>query len=178
VDHGHSSEHHHNHIEADAVPYIQIRAQIEAARVSDFVKIHTLGITQRIASAKAELGEINIEQVEFPEADALEWLVTAVLACIGLEQLQVRQISFQQTDQRQGPNQQLSYVALSRAILSQALIDGQIEASPLGAAIIAEFGAVLTTPPEIKSVKTGHGLGPETDPQKASFLRATLGQVE
>src|SRR4051794_15193220 len=79
VDHGHSSEHHHNHIEADPIPYIQIRAQIEAARVSDFVKIHTLGITRRIASAKAELGEIDIEQVEFPEADALEWLVTAVL---------------------------------------------------------------------------------------------------
>jgi len=133
---------------------------------------------QRIASAQAEVVQTPLDQIEFPESDALEWLVTAVLSCIGLNQLKVRQIFFQQTDQFQSAERQPTQVALSRAILSAASVNDQIAARPLGAAILAEFGAILATPPELKSVKTGYGLGPETDRGKASFVRATLGEVE
>ena len=51
-------------------------------------------------------------------------------------------------------------------------------ATPLGAAILAEFGAILATPPELKSVKAGYGSGPEVDQGKTSFIRVTLGEVE
>jgi uncharacterized protein (DUF111 family) len=178
VDHDHTSEHHHNHSQADLITYTRLRTQIEAAKVPDFVKSHSLGILHRIASAKAEVAETPLDQIEFPESAALEWLVTAFLSCIGLDQLQVSQIYFQQTGQVQPAERQPSNVALSRSIFSQASINEQIEATPLGAAILAEFSAILAAPPKLKSVKTGHGLGPETDQGKAAFLRATLGDVE
>jgi pyridinium-3,5-bisthiocarboxylic acid mononucleotide nickel chelatase len=178
VDHDHSSEHDHDHGSADCISYPQLRTQIEAAKIPDFVKSHSLGILQRIASAQAEVVETPLDQIEFPESDALEWLVTAVLSCIGLNQLKVRQIFFQQTGQVQSAERQSTQVALSRAVLSAASVNDQIAARPLGAAILAEFGAILATPPELKSVKTGYGLGSETDRGKASFVRATLGEVE
>jgi len=177
VDHGHSSEHDHDHTPANRISYPQLRTQIEAARIPDFVKSDSLGILHRIAGAQAELVETPLEQIEFPETDALEWLVTAVLSCIGLNQLQVRQIYFQQTGQLQPAEGQPTQVALSRAILSEASINEQIAATPLGAAILAEFGVILAAPPELKSVKTGYGLGPETDQEKASFIRARLGEI-
>jgi len=108
----------------------------------------------------------------------LEWLVTAVLSCIGLDQLKVRQIYFQQTSRLQPAERQPTYVTLSRAIFSGASINEQIAATPLGAAILAEFGAILASPPELKSVKTGYGSGPEVDQGKTSFIRVTLGEVE
>ena len=108
MDDGYSSEHHHNHTQADLIPYTELRTQIEDARVSDFVKSHSLGILHRIAGAEGELNKTAIDQIEFPESDALEWLVTAVLSCIGLDQLQVRQIYFQQTGQFQSAERQPS----------------------------------------------------------------------
>src|SRR6266446_6273857 len=106
VDDGHSSEHHHNHTQADLIPYTKLRTQIEGARVSDFVKSHSLGI------------------------------------------------------------------------FSKTSINEQIEASPLGAAILAEFGATLARPPELKSVKTGHGLSQGSESGESVPLQAKLGEVE
>jgi pyridinium-3,5-bisthiocarboxylic acid mononucleotide nickel chelatase len=177
-EHDHDSEHDHDHTLADRISYPQLRTQIEAARIPDFVKSHSLGILQRIASAQSELVETPVDQIEYPESDALEWLITAVLSCIGLNQLKVRQVFFQQTGQFRPAERQPKQVALSRAILSAASVNDQIAAEPLGAAILAEFGAILATPPELKAVRTGHGLGPETDRGEASFIRATLGEVE
>ncbi|MGA8480746.1 MAG: nickel insertion protein [Chthoniobacterales bacterium] len=178
VDDSHSSEHHHNHTQADLIPYTKLRTQIEGARVSDFVKSHSLGILHRIAGAEGELIKTAIDQIEFPESDALEWLVTAVLSCVGLDQLRVRQIYFQQTGQFQSAEQQPAYSALSRAIFSKTSINEQIEASPLGAAILAEFGAILATPSKLKSVKTGHGLSQGSESGESVPLQATLGEVE
>jgi uncharacterized protein (DUF111 family) len=178
VDHGHSSEHDHDHTPAGRISYPQLRTRIEAARIPDFVKSRSLGILQRIASAQAELVKTPLDQIEFAESDALEWLVTAVLSCIGLNQLKVRQIYFQQTTYLKPAERQPTHVTLSRAILSGASVSEQIAANPVGAAILAEFGAILAAPPELKSVKTGYGLDPETDQGKASFIRATFGEVE
>jgi uncharacterized protein (DUF111 family) len=178
VDDGHSSEHDHDHTPAGRISYPQLRTQIEAARIPDFVKSHSLGILHRITSVQAELVETPLDQIEFPESDVLEWLVTAVLSCIGLDQLKVRQIYFQQTSPLKPAERQATQVTLSRAILSGASVNEQIAARSVGAAILAEFGAILAAPPELKSVKTGYGLGPETDQGKASFIRATLGEVE
>jgi uncharacterized protein (DUF111 family) len=132
----------------------------------------------RITSVQAELVETPLDQIEFPESDVLEWLVTAVLSCIGLDQLKVRQIYFQQTSPLKPAERQPTQVTLSRAILSGASVNEQIAARPVGAAILAEFSAILGVPPELKSVKKGYGLGPETDQGKASFIRATLSEVE
>jgi uncharacterized protein (DUF111 family) len=162
VDHGHS--------------YTKLRAQIEASNLRDFVKSHALGILHRIASAEAELVETSVDQIEFPESEALEWLVTAILSCVGLDQLQVKQIYFQQTSPVPPTERQRSSIALSRAIFSKGSINEPIKASPLGAAILAEFGATLGRPLQLKSVQTGHGLGDKDE--QGSILQVTLGEVE
>jgi uncharacterized protein (DUF111 family) len=178
VDHHHTGEH-HDRSQADLIAYPKLRALIEGANVSDFVKSHSLGILDRIADAEAGLVETSFDQIEFPEPSALEWLVTAVLACVGLDQLQVKQIYFQQTNQPPPIERQQSNVALSGAIFSKGSINQSIQASPLGAAILVEFGATLARPLQLKSGQTGHGLGRRKDEQgRASILQATLGEVE
>jgi Uncharacterized conserved protein len=178
MEHGHSSKHDDDHSSAHRLPYPKLRTQIETATVPDFVKLHSLGILHRIAIAQAELAKISLDQIEFPESDALDWLVTAVLSCIGLEQLQASQMYFQQRSQPQPAERPPSHAALSRVILSKASTNEQIAASLLGAAILAEFDAILTTPPELKSVKIGHGLGPGDENGESAPLRATLGEIE
>ena len=176
VDHGHSAGHQHDHPQADLITYTKLRAQIEASNLRDFVKSHALGILHRIASAEAELVETSVDQIEFPESEALEWLVTAILSCVGLDQLQVKQIYFQQTSPVPPTERQRSSIALSRAIFSKGSINEPIKASPLGAAILAEFGATLGRPLQLKSVQTGHGLGDKDE--QGSILQVTLGEVE
>jgi uncharacterized protein (DUF111 family) len=180
VDHHHSSEHHHAHThpEDDHILYTRLREQIEAAKLSHFVKTHSLGILHRIANALGELAETPVDQIEFAEADALEWLVTAVLSCVGLDQLQAKQIYFKQTIQLQPTERQPSHDGLSRVILSKVSGHEHIEASPVGAAILAEFGVTLDTPPKLQSVKTGWGLGPEENQGHTSMLRTILGETE
>jgi hypothetical protein len=175
VDHSHTAEHHHDHSQADLIAYTKLRAQIEGSNVRDFVKSHSLGILHRIASAEAELVKTSVNQIEFPESVALEWMVTGVLACVGLDQLQVKQIYFQQTSQLPPTEREPSSVAVSRAIFSKGSINEPIEASPLGAAILAEFGATMARPPQLKPVQTGHGLGHKDE--QGSILQATLGEI-
>jgi pyridinium-3,5-bisthiocarboxylic acid mononucleotide nickel chelatase len=176
MDHSHSSER-ADPAPADCVPYLQLRAQIESAKIPDFVQSHSLGIFHRIASAKAELVGTSIGQIEFPDSEALECLVTTILSCIGLDQLRVRQIYFQQTSQPPLMAGKQSNAALSGAILSQTSINEQIVATPLGAAILAEFGAALSNPPKLKSARIGHGLGPAGGPGEYLPLEATLGEA-
>lgn len=179
VDHPHSPHHHHDHThEEDHIPYGQLRAQIEAGKFSDFVKSHTLGIFRRIAGAQSDLAKIPVDQIEFPESDALEWLVTAVLSCVGLDHLRVKQIFFQQTTRVQSPEHRPTDRALSRAVLSKFSAPEHIEASPMGAAILVEFEATFDAPPKLKSARIGYGLGSEGDHGRPSLLQATLGEIE
>jgi pyridinium-3,5-bisthiocarboxylic acid mononucleotide nickel chelatase len=178
VDHPHSPQHRDHSDQANHVPYVQLRAQIETARCSDFVKSHSLGIFQRIAGAQGDLSRIPVEQIEFLESDALEWLVTVILSCVGLDQLRVAQIFFQQTNQAESLEHPPTDRALSHAILSKLSTPRPIAASSVGAAILAEFAARFDLPPELKFTRTGYGLGPDTDQGRPALLQATLGEAE
>jgi uncharacterized protein (DUF111 family) len=178
VDHEHAAEHHHDPSPADLISHAKLRVKIESANVPDFVKSHSLGILDRIASAQAELVETRADEIEFPESEALEWLVTAVLSCVGLDQLQVKQIYFRQTNQVPPPEQRSPNVVLSSAIFSKGSINQPIPASPLGAAILAEFGLPLARPFQLKSAKAGYGFGHKGHPEQLSILQATLGETE
>jgi uncharacterized protein (DUF111 family) len=178
VDHPHSAGHHHDpvHREDDHITYAKLRTQIETAKFSDFVKSHSLGVLRRIAIAKSELSSVEIDQIEFPETEGLEWLLATILSCIGLEQLQVRQIFIQQTSPRPSPGRLASHRVLSGALLSQFTAE-HLEASPIGAAILAEFAATVGAPPPLKSARTSYGLSPEGGLGRLSLLQATLGEI-
>ena len=179
VDHNHPDDHYdhdHAHEEHDHIAYTSLRTQIETAKVSDFIKSHSLGILRRIAAGQSELTGTPIDQIDFPENEALQWLVTTVLSCIGLDQFQVKQIFFQQTHPLQSPGH--THRTLSRAILSKLSARELLDASPIGAAILAEFEAEFGPPPKLKSVRTKYGLGPESARGHPSLLKATLGELE
>ena len=176
VDHEHAAEHHPS--PPDLISHAKLRVKIESANVPDFVKSHSLGILDRIASAQADLVETRADEIEFPESEALEWLVTAVLSCVGLDQLQVKQIYFRQTNQVPPTEQRSPNVVLSSAIFSKGSINQPIPASPLGAAILAEFSLPLARPFQLKSAKTGYGFGHKGHPELLSILQATLGETE
>jgi uncharacterized protein (DUF111 family) len=180
VDQAHSSEAHGGHAHSGnlSIAYPKVQERIEAAKLSDFVKSHTLSILQRIANGQSELAKIRVDQLEFPEAQALQWVVTATLSCIGLDQLQVQQIYFQQTNRLQFPDRQSADSPWSRAILSKLSSLENPETSPLGAAILVEFGATFGIPPKVQSARRGHGLGPVDDQGRASLVQAILGEVE
>lgn len=179
VDQSHSADHHHNHAqrEDDQIDYVKLRTRIETAKSSDFVKSHSLGILRRIASAKSELSGVEVDRIEFPETEGLEWLVATILSCIGLEQLQVGQIFIQQTGPRPSSGRPNSHRALSGTVLSQ-LTTVHLEVSPVGAAILAEFTATVGAPPPLKSVRTSYGLSPEAELERLSLLQATLGEFD
>jgi uncharacterized protein (DUF111 family) len=179
VDHSHSADHHddHSHGEDDHIAYVKLRTRVETAKCSDFVKSHSLGILRCIACARSELSGIEIDQIEFPKIEGLEWLVATILSCIGLEQLQVRQIFIQQTSLHPSSDRPASHRVLSGAILSR-LTAIHLEASPVGAAILAEFTATIGAAPPLKSVRTSYGLSPAAELDRLSLLQVTLGELE
>jgi pyridinium-3,5-bisthiocarboxylic acid mononucleotide nickel chelatase len=166
----HPDRHRHEH---NPVGYLGLREKLETANFSESLKSRCLGILERIGVARSEPAGTKIDQAEFSEAEALESLVTIVLACVGLDQLQVARIYFLQMKQRSGES--ASQDATGRALLAKVSISGSIEASPLGMAILAEFGVTPGTPANMKSIKSGYGLAPKAE--SGGLLHATLGEV-
>jgi uncharacterized protein (DUF111 family) len=177
-DHQHPSDHDHDHAPENAhqIPYVQLRARVETAPLSHSAKSHSLGVLNRIARAESELTEMELDQIQFSQADGLDWVVTAVLSCIGLDQLQVKQIFFQPSGQPEQLELQPSHRALSRRILAAIPTPYPIDASPVGAAILSELGVQFDAPPQLKSTKTGYGWCPNGRGEAAA-LRATLGEI-
>jgi pyridinium-3,5-bisthiocarboxylic acid mononucleotide nickel chelatase len=172
----HPTGHHPDHLQHahDPAGYRDLRKKLETANFSESLKSPCLGILERIAVARSEPVGRKIDQMEFSEAEALESLVTIVLACVGLDQLQVAKIYFRQTQRTSGES--APQPTISQAILAKASISQSIEASPLGAAILVEFGITLDSPPKMKVLKTGYGLDPAA--HSSGLLQATLGEAE
>jgi uncharacterized protein (DUF111 family) len=172
----HRSDHrsdHHDHA-SERISYVDLQKRVETGNLPEPLKSRSLGILGRLAAARGASAGQRIDQVEFSEADALESLVTTVLACIGLEQLQVSRIYFRQTIQ--GSGGQAPQNDPGPRTLTVASTSEEVKASPLGAAILAEFSADSVTPPKMKSSKSGCGLGPSGE--SGGILQATLGEVE
>jgi pyridinium-3,5-bisthiocarboxylic acid mononucleotide nickel chelatase len=173
--HHHTTDHHHAKLQNEHVliGYPVLRKRLETASLSESLKSRCSSVLQRIAAARSESVGTTIDQVNFSEVEALESLVTLVLACVGLDQLQVPKIYFLQ--RKQSSNESAAQQAISRAILAKISASVTIEATPLGAALLAEFGTSLDTAPGMKSIKSSCGLGPSTE--SGALLQATLGEV-
>src|SRR6201998_4422790 len=77
--------HHHAHSDASSRPFSEIRELLQASGLSDFVKLHAIGIFRRMGEAEAKIHGIPIEEVQFHEVGALDSIADIVLTCVGLE---------------------------------------------------------------------------------------------
>ena len=194
--HGHEDHHHHRHHDHDAgeqelVPtgshrtYRDIVQLINESDLSDFTKKHSLGVFRRLAVAEAKVHGCSIDDVHFHEVGALDSIVDIVLACVGIESLEVAEIHFSQLVDGQGSihcahgeypiPSPATIEILSGLPLSQIAVPFEL-ITPTGAALVAEFQTSVGTLPLIRPIKTGYGLGSRDLPERANVVRAILGE--
>lgn len=196
-DHHHDDDHHdhhgHNHTadEQELVPtgghrtYRDIVQLIDESDLSDFTKKHSLGVFRRLAVAEAKIHGCSIDDVHFHEVGALDSIVDVVLACVGIESLDVGEIHFSQLVDGQGsihcahgeyPIPSPATIEILTGLpLSQIAVPFEL-ITPTGAALVAEFQSSVGTFPAIRPIKTGYGLGSRDLAERANVLRAILGE--
>jgi pyridinium-3,5-bisthiocarboxylic acid mononucleotide nickel chelatase len=196
-DHHHDDDHHdhhgHNHAahEQELVPtgehrtYRDIVQLIDESDLSDFTKKHSLGVFRRLAVAEAKIHGCSIDDVHFHEVGALDSIVDVVLACVGIESLDVGEIHFSQLVDGQGsihcahgeyPIPSPATIEILTGLpLSQIAVPFEL-ITPTGAALVAEFQSSVGTFPAIQPIKTGYGLGSRDLAERANVLRAILGE--
>ena len=196
-DHHHDDDHHHHHghnhasDEQELVPtgghrtYRDIVQLIDESDLSDFAKKHSLGVFRRLAVAEAKVHGCSIDDVHFHEVGALDSIVDVVLACVGIESLDVAEIHFSQLVDGQGsihcahgeyPIPSPATIEILTGLpLSQIAVPFEL-ITPTGAALVAEFQSSVGTFPAIRPIKTGYGLGSRDLAERANVLRAILGE--
>jgi pyridinium-3,5-bisthiocarboxylic acid mononucleotide nickel chelatase len=201
-DHHHDEDHHeedhhhhhgHNHAadKQELVPtgrhrtYRDIVRLIDESDLSDFTKKRSLGVFRRLAVAEAKVHGCSIGDVHFHEVGALDSIVDVVLACVGIESLDVAEIHFSQLVDGQGsihcahgeyPIPSPATIEILTGLpLSQIAVPFEL-ITPTGAALVAEFQSSVGTFPAIRPIKTGYGLGSRDLAERANVLRAILGE--
>jgi pyridinium-3,5-bisthiocarboxylic acid mononucleotide nickel chelatase len=193
----HEEDHHHHHghnhaaDEQELVPtgrhrtYRDIVRLIDESDLSDFTKKRSLGVFRRLAVAEAKVHGCSIGDVHFHEVGALDSIVDVVLACVGIESLDVAEIHFSQLVDGQGsihcahgeyPIPSPATIEILTGLpLSQIAVPFEL-ITPTGAALVAEFQSSVGTFPAIRPIKTGYGLGSRDLAERANVLRAILGE--
>ena len=184
----HSHEHGHSHVEdhVHGRTHAEIRALIEAADLSPFVKTHALSIFQRVAVAEGKIHGKSPEEVAFHEVGALDSIADILCACDGIEQLGIDEVRVSPLFEGRGWVQcahgrfpiptPATLEILAGIPLSQ--IDEPSEfITPTGAAILAEFGRSFGVMPTLRVEKIGYGIGTRQSPQRPNVLRAILGET-
>jgi hypothetical protein len=196
-DHHHDEDHHHHHghnhaaEEQELVPtaghrtYRDIVQLIDESDLSDYTKKHSLGVFRRLAVAEAKVHGCSIDDVHFHEVGALDSIVDVVLACVGIESLDVAEIHFSQLVDGQGsihcahgeyPIPSPATIEILTGLpVSQIAVPFEL-ITPTGAALVAEFQTSVGTFPAIRPIKTGYGLGSRDLAERANVLRAILGE--
>ena len=187
--HEHEHDHNHNHHDSGADgfhrTYRDIVKLLDQSDLSEFTKTHSLGVFRRLATAEAKIHACPIDDVGFHEVGALDSIVDVVLACVGIESLNVAEIHFSPLTDGQGTVRCAhgEYPIPSPATLeilnglpvSQISIPFEL-ITPTGAALVAEFQSSIGVFPPIRPLKTGYGLGTRNLPNRANVLRAILGE--
>jgi pyridinium-3,5-bisthiocarboxylic acid mononucleotide nickel chelatase len=179
--------HHHAHSDASSRPFSEIRELLQASGLSDFVKLHAIGIFRRMGEAEAKIHGIPIEEVQFHEVGALDSIVDVVLTCVGLEALQAARVYVSELIDGQGtfrcthgeyPLPAPATLEILRNIpIRQVAVPFEL-ITPTGAAIVAEFQHVIGAMPEMRPTKIGYGLGQRDLLDRPNILRAVLGEAE
>jgi uncharacterized protein (TIGR00299 family) protein len=177
--HPHTHAHEHR-------TFADIRAMIERAALSPFVKKHAVSIFRRIAEAEGKIHGQKPDKVHFHEVGAIDSIVDIVGGCIALEQLGVDEV--RASELRTG----YGFVECAHgrfpvpAMATQEILKGIPHSqgdepfelvTPTGAAIAAEFCREFGTMPTMRVEKVGYGLGMRELNKTPNVLRAVLGEM-
>jgi pyridinium-3,5-bisthiocarboxylic acid mononucleotide nickel chelatase len=163
-----------------------IRTLIEEhSGLSDFIKVRSLAVFQRIAVAEGKIHGVLPEDVEFHEVGALDSIADIVAACAGIEALGVERVLASSlidgsgwTDCAHGriPVPAPATLEILCGIPLQQVEDPYELITPTGAALLAEFSSSFGPFPEMKIEKIGYGLGARESGPRPNVLRALLGE--
>ncbi len=175
---------HGDHIHARS--FRDIRALIgENNGLSDFIKVRSIAVFQRIAVAEGKIHGVPSEDVEFHEVGAVDSIADIVAACAGIEALDVERVLASSlidgsgwTDCAHGrfPVPAPATLEILSGIPLRQVEDPYELITPTGAALLAEFSSLFGPFPEMKIEKIGYGLGTRASGPRPNVLRALLGE--
>lgn len=164
----------------------EIRELIAASDLSPFVKQHAQAIFQRVVEAESKVSGRSVDSVTLHEGNALRSIANVICVCVGLEELGVQAVHVsalnEGTGSRNGAHSQLPLPThLTLEILKGvpvAQIDEEYELiTPIGAAIVSEFGQSFGPMPQLKVQQIGYGVGEHSLKSRPHVLRAVLGET-
>jgi uncharacterized protein (TIGR00299 family) protein len=185
--HNQTHAHTHTHTHEHGRNFAQIRQVITASRLSDWVKLKSVAVFQRLATAEGKIHGLPPEQVNFHEVGAVDSIVDIVGACIGLEMLGKPRVLASRVVDGTGwiecahgrlpiPAPATLAILGARGIpLSQCDEPNEL-VTPTGAALLAEFAETFGPMREVVAEKIGYGLGTRDNPSRPNALRAILGE--
>ena len=160
------------HVDGDHIharSFRDIRALIgENNGLSDFIKVRSIAVFQRIAVAEGKIHGVPSEDVEFHEVGAVDSIADIVAACAGIEALDVERVLASSlidgsgwTDCAHGrfPVPAPATLEILSGIPLRQVEDPYELITPTGAALLAEFSSLFGPFPEMKIEKIGYGLG-------------------
>ncbi|HEY5770328.1 MAG TPA: nickel pincer cofactor biosynthesis protein LarC [Terrimicrobium sp.] len=165
----------------------EIRALIEESRLSDFIKVRSISVFQRIAAAEGKIHGIPAEEVAFHEVGAYDSIGDIVAACAGIEALKVERVLASSLVDGVGwidcahgrlPVPSPATLEILSGISIRQIEDPHELITPTGAALLAEFSSSFGPFSEMQIEKIGYGLGTRDDGPRPNVLRALLGECK
>jgi pyridinium-3,5-bisthiocarboxylic acid mononucleotide nickel chelatase len=180
-EHSHGSEAGHIH----GRDFREIRTLIEASRLSEFIKLRSIAVFERIAVAEGKIHGVSPEEVQFHEIGAFDSLADIVAACAGIEALAVERVLASPLVDGSGwidcahgrfPVPVPATLEILAGIPLRQIEERHELITPTGAALLAEFSSAYGAFPEMKIEKIGYGLGTRDTGPRPNVLRALLGE--
>jgi pyridinium-3,5-bisthiocarboxylic acid mononucleotide nickel chelatase len=180
--HDHSSDTPHAHGRSLG----EIRDLIEKSNLSEFVKERSISIFERIAKAEGKIHAVPAEDVTFHEVGAVDSIADIVLACAGLEALEIDSVIASPLVDGSGmvscshgwlPVPTPATLEILLGIPVRQIEEPHEFITPTGAALLAELCSSFGPLPEMRIERIGYGLGTRDAGNRPNVLRALLGEL-
>jgi pyridinium-3,5-bisthiocarboxylic acid mononucleotide nickel chelatase len=164
-----------------------IRSLLRRARLSPWVREHSLEVFERLARAESRIHGVPIERIHFHEVGAIDALGDVVGVCAAIESLGVSRVTCSPLPLGRGtvktahgaiPLPAPATVELLRGVPTCPYDVAWETVTPTGAALLAtlvhEFGSL----PALRPLAQGFGAGDDREGPLPNVLRAVLGCAE
>jgi uncharacterized protein (TIGR00299 family) protein len=185
-DHNPAHAHSHTHTHEHGRNFTQIRQLITVSQLSDWVKLKSVAVFQRLATAEGKIHGLPPEEVSFHEVGAVDSIVDIVGACIGMEMLGKPRVLASPVVEGTGwiecahgrfpiPAPATLAILGARGIALSQCDEPNELVTPTGAALLAEFVEAFGPMRAVVAEKIGYGLGTRDNQSRPNALRAVFG---
>lgn len=185
-DAGHHGHRHPRRARGRQRNFTEIKQLITDSALSAWVKQKSIAVYRRIAEAEARVHGHPPEEVHFHEVGAVDSIVDIISATIALELLDKPRLTTSPVIDGTGwtrcshgripiPAPATKAILGARGIGITQCEEPQELVTPTGAALLAEFAESFGPMENLKSRKTGFGLGGRENRTRSNLLRAVMG---